>query len=172
MVIRFVGSRRYGCFKTCWVSSPFAIRRDGSIVVIAATFPDVPVLLHLSANGKLDRSFGRGGMVRVRLKDHEIEPFGLGLQGDRIVVTGWDEASVDRKLELHFTVLRYLADGSRDLAFGSDGAVFRSDEPFSGAYATLEQAGGRLLVAGGGQDKAEGDPYYSSSLLLTRYLPD
>lgn len=172
MVIRFVGSRRYGCFKTCWVASPFAVAPDGGIVVLASTFPDVPVLLRFGPNGKLDRSFGRAGMARVRIKGHDIQPFGLGLQGDRVVVTGWDETAVERKLELHFAVLRYLADGSRDFGFGTEGLVTRTDEPFSGAYATLAQPGGRLLVAGGGQDKAEGDAYYSSSLLLARYLPD
>jgi uncharacterized delta-60 repeat protein len=172
MAIRFLGSRRYGCFKTCWVASPFSLAPDGSIFVLAVTFPDVPVLLHLGPNGKLDRGFGRGGLVRVRVKGHEIQPFGLGLQSDRIVVTGWDEAAVKGKLELHFAVLRYLADGSRDLGFGNDGLVTRADEPFSGAYATLAQPGGRLLVAGGGEDRAEGDSAYSSSLLLTRYLPD
>jgi uncharacterized delta-60 repeat protein len=168
-VIRLVGSRRFGCFKTCWVSSPLALQPDGSIVVLAATFPDVPVLLRFYPNGGLDRSFGRGGKVRIKLKDHRLELFGLGLQGDRIVLTGWDEAS---RGELHFAVLRYLSNGSRDYGFGSEGAVIRTDEPFSGAFATLAQPEGRLVVGGGGQDKAESDPYYASSLLLARFLPD
>lgn len=168
-IVKLVGSRRYGCFKTCWVSSPMAIQPDGSIVVLAATFPDVPVLLRFHPNGGLDRSFGRDGQVRVKLEGDRLQLFGLGLQGDRIVLTGWDEAT---RRELHFTVLRYLSDGSRDLGFGTEGVVIRTDEPFSGAFATLAQPEGRLVVGGGGQDKAEGDPFYSSSLLLARYLPD
>lgn len=168
-VIRFVGSRRYGCSKICWVSSPMAIQPDGSIIVLAATFPDVPVLLRFYPNGGLDRSFGRGGQVRVELEGDRLQLFGLGLQRDRIVLTGWDEAT---RRELHFTVLRYLSDGSRDFGFGTEGAVIRTDEPFSGAFATLAQPEGRLFVGGGGQDKAESDPYYSSSLLLARFLPD
>jgi uncharacterized delta-60 repeat protein len=169
MIIKLVGSRRYGCFKTCWVSSPMAIQPDGSIVVLAATFPDVPVLLRFYPNGGLDRSFGRDGQVRVKLEGDRLQLFGLGLQGDRIVLTGWDEAT---RRELHFTVLRYLSDGSRDFGFGTEGALIRTDEPFSGAFATLAQPEGRLLVGGGGQDKAEEDPYFASSLLLARFLPD
>jgi uncharacterized delta-60 repeat protein len=163
-VVKFVGSRRDGCFKTCWVAAPLALQPDGSIVVLAATFPDVPVLLRFHPNGGLDRSFGRSGQVRIKRKGHRLELFGLGLQGGRIVLTGWDEAAASSQLELHLAVLRYLPDGSRDYGFGSEGAVIRTDEPFSGAFATLAQPEGRLVVGGGGQDKAEGDPYYASSL--------
>jgi uncharacterized delta-60 repeat protein len=168
-VITLVGSRSLGCSKTCWVSSPLALQPDGSIVVLAASFPDIPVLLRFYPNGGLDRSFGRDGKVRIKLEGHRFGLFGLGLQGDRIVLTGWDEPS---RRELHFAALRYFSNGSRDLGFGTEGVVIRTDEPFSGAFATLAQPEGRLVVGGGGQDAAEDDPFYASSLLLARFLPD
>ncbi|HET7508413.1 MAG TPA: hypothetical protein VFJ53_08655, partial [Solirubrobacterales bacterium] len=110
--------------------------------------------------------------VPVYVKRHLIQPFDLALQDGRIVVSGLDENyDVRKDYELGFTVLRYRGDGSIDRSFGRHGLVVKPRGPFSGAYAILNQ-GPRVVVAGGGEDEwKEGDKWYSSFLLLTRYLP-
>lgn len=160
------------CFGICWSAAPLALLPDGRILVIAATWPDLPVLLRLTADGEVDRSFGRPGTVSVFPKGHAFQPFDLALQGRRIVVAGFDEW-YDGKGNggLAYTVLRYRGDGTLDPSFGRRGIVVRREGPFSGAYAILNQ-GKRVVVAGGGEDeRKEGDKWYSSFLLLTRYLP-
>jgi len=164
--------REGDCPKFCWSAAPLAVRPDGRILVISATWPDLPVLLRLTADGEVDRSFGRQGWVPVYPKRHAFQPFDLGLQDGRIVVSGFDENyDVKKNYELAFTVLRYLGDGRVDRSFGRHGLVVKPRGPFSGAYAILNQ-GPRVVVAGGGEDDwKEGDKWYSSFLLLTRYLP-
>jgi uncharacterized delta-60 repeat protein len=160
------------CPGICWSASPFVLRPDGRILVIAATWPDAPVLLRLTPDGEVDRSFGRRGLVSVFPKGHYFQPFDLALQGRRIVVAGFDEW-YDGKGNggLAFMVLRYRGDGRLDRGFGRRGIVVRREGPFSGAYAILNQ-GKRVVVAGGGEDaREESDKWYSSFLLLTRYLP-
>lgn len=169
-VVTFVGERTFGCSGNCWSAAPFAIRPDGRIVVLASIFPDVPVLLRLLPDGQLDRGFGRAGKVRVLIRHHYPLPFDMALQGSRIVVSGWDDFS-EEETDLRFNVIRYRADGRRDLGFGRNGMVVRRPGKVSGAYAILNQGRGRVVVGGGGQDKAEGDRFSSSFLLLTRYLP-
>lgn len=162
-----LGSRSVGCFRTCWSASPFAIRPDGRIVVVVAAFPEVPVLVGLLPDGRIDRGFGRRGFVRVRIKGHSFEPFDLALQGSRIVLAGWDERQTD-SAQLRFSAIRYLRGGTVDRSFGRGGAAVRAVGEFSGAFAALEQAGGGVVVGGGGEIK-EGDRY-RSRLALTRYL--
>jgi uncharacterized delta-60 repeat protein len=162
----------YGRSGACWTAAPLAVRPDGRILVLASIFPDVPTLLRLTPDGEVDRSFGRKGRVQVAVKTHEFLAFDLALQGNRIVVAGWDEIHEEHKSgELAFSVLRYLGDGRLDRSFGHHGVVVRRQGPYSGAFAILNQ-GRRVVVAGGGQDRRqEDDRWYSSFLLVTRYLP-
>jgi len=160
------------CPGNCWSAAPFVLLPDGRILVISATWPDAPVLLRLTADGEVDRSFGRRGLVSVFPKENYFQPFDLALQGRRIVVAGFDEW-YDGKGNggLEFTVLRYRGNGRLDRGFGRRGIVTRREGPFSGAYAILNQ-GKRVVVAGGGEDaRKPSDKWYSSFLLLTRYLP-
>lgn len=169
-VVMFVGDRRSGCTAFCWSSAPFAIRPDGRIVVLASIYADVPVLLRLFPDGRLDRGFGRNGMVKVRVRRHYLVPFDMALQGNRIVVAGWDEFP-RKDAVVRFSVLRYRANGRLDRVFGYGGLVVRRLGEYSGAFAILNQGRGRVVVAGGGQSQAEGERWSTSFLLLTRYLP-
>jgi uncharacterized delta-60 repeat protein len=168
----YLGNRHTVCSKTCWLATPFEILPDGRIVVLVADSPDLPVIVRLQADGTLDPSFGRGGRIRVGPVDrHYLQPFDLALQGDRILLGGFDESRLGDE-ELAFTVFRYFEDGRLDPSFGEGGVDYRPTGPFSGTYAFLDQGDGRVVAAGGGEDQIEGEPYYYSYLLLTRYLPD
>lgn len=166
----FTGNHTYGCYDSCWNAAPVAVRADGKILALSADFPDLAVIYRFRADGTLDRAFGDGGLVKVHRKGVWLQAFDLALQRGRIVVSGFDQVKRG-KARLSFAVLRYRADGSVDRGFGRNGAVIRSRNEFSGAYALLPQSRGRLLVGGGGQDRPKGARWSRSVLLLARYLP-
>jgi uncharacterized delta-60 repeat protein len=155
----FVNDGSSGCSSICWSAAPMALRADGRIVVLASVFPDVPVLLRLFPEGRLDRSFGRRGTVRLRARGHSFLGFGLALRRGGILVAGWDEAR-HGKARLSFSVFGRRGDGSVDRQFGRKGVLVRHNLEYSGAFATLNQPRGRVLVAGGGQ-APEADEYVS-----------
>jgi uncharacterized delta-60 repeat protein len=166
----FTGNHTFGCYDTCWNAAPVAVRADGKILALSADFPDPAVIYRFYADGTLDRGFGDGGAVKIHRKGVWLQAFDLALQRGRIVVSGFDQVK-HGKAKLSFSVLRFHGDGSVDRGFGRNGAVIRSRNEFSGAYALLPQSRGRLLAAGGGQDKTKGAHWSRSVLLLTRYLP-
>jgi uncharacterized delta-60 repeat protein len=166
----FNGDHGSGCSANCWSASSFAIRPDGKIVALSAEFPDAPAIYRFNPDGTLDRGFGDGGLVKIHRKGVWLQAFDLDLQRGRIVVSGFDQAK-HGKAKLSFCVLRFRGDGRVDRGFGHNGAVIRSRNEFSGAYALLPQPQRRLLVGGGGQDRAEGARWSRSVLLLTRILP-
>jgi uncharacterized delta-60 repeat protein len=167
----FTGNHTFGCYDLCWNAAKVAVRADGKIVALSADFPDPAVIYRFRADGTLDRGFGDRGRVKVHRKGVWLQAFDLALQRGRIVVSGFDQVK-HGKAKLSFCVLRFRADGSVDRSFGRNGAVIRSRNEFSGAYALLPQARGRMLVGGGGQDRAKGARWSRSVLLLTRYLTD
>lgn len=170
-VTRAVNPESGGCSGNCHSATALELLPDGRIVALSSIFPDVPVLVRLWPDGELDRSFGRRGIAKVRAKRHSFKPFDMTVQRGRILVVGWDEARRAGSI-LSFASFRYRADGRIDRRFGRGGIAVRHPGEFSGAFAVLDQPGGRVVVAGGGQDKRKGDDWYSSYLLLTRYLPD
>jgi uncharacterized delta-60 repeat protein len=165
-----VNSESTGCGSICFSATALELLPDGRIIALSSIFPDVPVLVRLWPDGELDRGFGRRGIAKVRAKRHWFKPFDMTLQRGRILVVGWDEARRAGSI-LSFAAFRYRADGRIDRSFGRGGVVVRRPGEFSGAFAALDQPGGRVVVAGGGQDKRKGNSWYSSYLLLTRYRP-
>ena len=98
-------------------------------------------------NGRLDRGFGDGGVVRTDLgRDDFARAVALDSEG-RIVVAGNSEG---RALASTAAVVRYLPDGRLDPSFGGgDGTVL---PPSAVAFAALGLAldrDGRIVIAGG-----------------------
>lgn len=165
-----VNPDRGGCSRICWSSAALSLREDGRIVILSANLPDVPVVVQLWPNGERDWSFGHAGVVKVRVKRHLFFPFGATLQRGRILLVGWDEARRGAAT-LTFCAFRYLADGKLDRGFGHGGVWLHRGAEFSGAFAALNQSHGRVVVAGGSEDKPKRSAPYESFLQLTRFLP-
>jgi len=163
-----VNDEHLGCSEICWSSTALALRPDGRIVVLSSIFPDVPAVVQLWPNGERDWTFGRAGVVRVHVKRHSFVPFDLTLQRGRILLVGWDEAHRGKAV-LTFSAFRYLADGRLDRGFGRHGVWVHRGAEYSGAFAVLNQPHGRVVVAGGAEDKRNDS--YESFLQLTRFLP-
>jgi uncharacterized delta-60 repeat protein len=143
--------------------SDLVIQPDGKIVVVggAGLGGDIVVLRYL-ADGTPDASFGGDGSVAVELTNAS-EARGVAPQPDgRIVVVG---SRFVPHTGNRLAVLRLLADGSLDPAFGVGGVVPNDDTP-SHATAVALLPDGRIYV-GGGTTVSN-----AASWLVIRYLAD
>ncbi|MGO1073127.1 hypothetical protein [Lysobacter sp. CA199] len=132
-----------------YLNEPYeiAFQPDGRIVVGAIGFDDssstfTPAVARFTANGKLDPSFGRGGVAATPLP----ERFGGGsvrlvLQHDGKIVTA---GSVQNASML----IRYLPDGRLDPAFGAGGIVrFIGNNLYDTVNGMVLQADGSFLTS-------------------------
>lgn len=147
-----------------------AVQPDGKIVV-AATLDDFRIatevfaVVRYLADGRLDASFGSGGIVRTAFSISTNTARGLTIQPDgKIVVVG----ETDDTAGGHVAIARYTAGGGLDSSFGSGGKVVTS---FLGhrdfANVALLQPDGKLIVGGfaGSGDEDE----VQSPTALARY---
>ena len=104
------------------------------------------VVARLTASGRLDRSFGSGGVVRTRPSAETHQVYGMAVQRDgKVVVAGMSFFGGDRD----FYLLRLAANGRLDRRFGRNGVVrtqFGNDP--EGAHALVLQPDGKLVAAG------------------------
>jgi uncharacterized delta-60 repeat protein len=151
-----------------------AFTDDGSVVVVGATTPVAGVgsgelaLVRYTPDGRLDTRFAAGGddgdgrivvpgLDYVRPGLAKIDPEG------RIVVTLTGGA-------LDLRVLRFNADGTRDMGFGENGVAGAEFGHGAGVTALRFQDDGKILVGvrAGGAPVAEGRDYDASA----RFNPD
>lgn len=172
---RVDASRQRGC-RWCSVGQALARDRYGRIIVSGAVLPNRPTreftadqaggqpaaLVRFRRNGKLDRSFGRGGVVSSRIAGNRGFRGGLGVaiqRNGRIVVAGqWFS-----KLAL----ARYRPNGARDRSFFGNGIFSASfGSGFARGIDPMVLPGRRLIVMGHalfGEDQPSG--------LVARLLP-
>lgn len=122
---------------------------DGSILAaggaITATSWDFALVKYLST-GVLDTSFGVNGTVTTDFGTSAEIGYAMAVQSDgKIVVAGYHHNGSDADV----AVTRYFADGSLDLAFGSEGKVIidfdRRDER---ARSIAIQQDGKIVLGG------------------------
>lgn len=174
-MVRVDASRRRGC-RWCSVGQALARDRRGRIVISGAVLPSHPTgeftadqaggrpaaLVRFRRNGKLDRSFGKRGIVSNRIVGNRGFRGGLGVavqRDGRIVVAGqWFS-----KLAL----ARYRPSGARDRSFFGNGIFSASfGSGYARGIAPLVLPDGRLVVMGNalfGEDRP--------SVLVARLLP-
>jgi len=99
------------------------VQPDGKIVVAGSSSKGATLnfsLLRFNKDGSLDPTFNGDGSVITSVSKGDNEALALGLLSDgRIIAAGYSHNGRDRD----FALVCYLPDGSRDLAFGSNGAV-------------------------------------------------
>ncbi len=133
-----------------------AIQRNGRIVVAGEA--DCPyavcfALVRFLPDGRLDRSFGAGGVVRTMFSRYGASrAYDVAVQPDgRIVAVGMRFRGNDAQNDELFAVARYLPDGRLDRSFSRDGlASVDFDFGDDDASAVALQPGGKILVAGRG----------------------
>jgi uncharacterized delta-60 repeat protein len=145
-----------------------AVQPDGKIVV-AGRYDDASVYKFFAARldgaGNLDFTFGGGdGVVTTSVGSGNSQGQAVIVQSDgKIVVAGWTTGTVP-----HFALVRYLADGTLDTAFGTGGKIQTAVTAFGdSAYCLAQQPDGALLVGGASLTDAT-----HSAATLVRYLPN
>lgn len=126
----------------------------------------VAALLSTQANatpGDLDPNFGSGGKV-VTAIGISASAYSVIEQTDgKLVAAGYS----DDGSGLEFALVRYNSDGSLDTTFDDDGKVITNiGSGSSNAQSVIQQADGKLVVAGSGTDGSQG------SFALARYNDD
>lgn len=119
-------------------------------------------LVRYTADGRLDPTFGSGGMVTTPLSSSDARAYALVLQPDGKLVAAGTTATHGQ-----LVLLRYATDGQPDATFGSGG---RATAPGSAgdatAYALVRQPDGKLVAAG--STLVQGKYHFA----LVRYTPN
>ncbi|MHB8772205.1 MAG: hypothetical protein ACYC7J_14520 [Syntrophales bacterium] len=146
-----------------------AIAPDGGIVLvgssIVATREDA-LVLKVTKDGRLDTSFGAGGVVTYSGPGDESD-YGnaVALAPDgRIVIVGASSAGS----QFDILVLRLTADGRLDRSFAGSGATTfgHAGDRYDYAWGLAIQPDGKLLLAGATSNGTDNDA------LILRYLTD
>src|SRR5262245_58252437 len=112
------------------VPSAVVIQPDGKIVVAGGAFPLFTFagnfeIVRYTPDGRLDRSFGNGGIVTTVFEAGSYA-FALALQSDgKIVAAGtvFVDFNIGDQSDTDFALARYNSNGSLDTTFGNGGLV-------------------------------------------------
>ncbi|GKQ59582.1 hypothetical protein QMTAC487_34430 [Sphaerotilus sp. FB-3] len=108
-------------------------------------------LLRYLASGSVDTGFSGDGRVTTDLGGADIVQAMVRDASGRIVLAGYDGSG-------RIALVRHLADGSLDTAFGQGGLVQQAIGASSGAGALALRPDGRLVAAGWSSDGTQRDP--------------
>jgi len=184
-IVRTDAAARKGC--TCSVGQGLARDAEGRLLVSGfvtassrpayrpsvAVKPVAVAVVRYLPSGRLDRSFGQGGVTRTSVNGYE--PFGRGVAVQRngmpvvaaTLTTGPNKPS-------RLALIRYRPDGSLDHTFFDHG-LFSAPAGLAGEHATawdpLIDSAGRLVVAGTNV-AVNADGSRTPELLLARILPN
>ena len=123
---------------------------DGRIIVAGSGVAEGSrdfVVARYNADGSLDTSFGRDGIVTTDVSgggSDEGQDVAIAADGS-IVVVGFGD---NRETKDDFVVARYTADGSPDVSFGDGGVVTTDSGGTERAYGVAIDNEGRVVVAG------------------------
>jgi uncharacterized delta-60 repeat protein len=140
-VVTDVGARMTQEFMDVLGVKAIALQADGKIVAAGAGPRDF-ALARYTSDGRLDPSFGLGGVVITDLGG-EDSANAVAVQPDgKIIAAGWSERG--------FALARYLSNGQLDPSFGSRGTVgpegFGDD--FNAVSGIAVDADGKIVAAG------------------------
>jgi len=143
--------------------SQIALQPNGRILAAGGSyrqedqeFVEHPVIVRLTSAGKMDRSFGKRGVVTDAVGGY-VQDLALQQNG-RLVTAG---PSSDR-----FTVSRFTPAGKPDRSFGKNGTAVVATPSVGRSEALLLEPGGKIVAAG----RAEVDGAFQAELLITRLL--
>ena len=127
-------------------------------------------LVRYNTDGSLDLSFGKGGILVTAIGAGDDMVKDVAVQSDgKIITVGYASDSSARRM---MYIARYNADGSPDLAFGSNGtgrvltAIGSTSNAVAQSVAVLST--GSLLVSGNAYGA---NTYTNADLVLARYTP-
>jgi uncharacterized delta-60 repeat protein len=148
-----------------------AVQRDGRVVAaggVSAGRKQQLALARYLPDGKPDAAFGKGGTAATPLGDTVVARQMSVLPGGKIVVAG----RLDRGPEYAGVLARYLADGTLDRSFGTNGMVttaFVDRDATGGLWVPPDWTGFLLLPDG---SALRGDPLGKGRCRFSHYVLD
>jgi uncharacterized delta-60 repeat protein len=144
------GGRVFASFSRFDTASGVAVQRDGGVLVSGRVGGRISIV-RFDGRGRLDRTFGSGGLVREPVgADPEEGSVPVALQPDGKIVFAGTTGDLNRDRQLGdgaLGVYRLLPDGRPDPSFGSRGTVLlRQKYELLGAELAIDRAG-RIVVA-------------------------
>jgi uncharacterized delta-60 repeat protein len=129
------------------------LQGDGKIVVAGATRRDGNTgsnfaLARYNANGSLDTSFDKNGMVITDFSRGDDTAWSVGIQSDGKIVAG---GSATIGTDPDFALARYLTNGTLDTSFGTQGKVttdFGTRLNGDAIHGIVLQPDGKIVAAG------------------------
>ncbi len=120
-------------------------------------------LTRMTAKGRIDRTFGRRGRVRIDVfgRDDTLGEIAV-LRNGKIVIVG----GAQRGADVRIVVVRLKPDGAFDRTFGGDGIVVVDTPGFAVARAVVPLSEGKIAVGG-----TTGD-FERTSMLVLRLRAD
>ncbi len=139
-------------------ASSIAIQTDGKIVVAGSSNNGLNfdfAIVRYNANGTLDPSFGKGGMVTTFIQDGDDKASSVSIQADgKIVAAG----SSNNGSTFDFALIRYNANGTLDPSFGEGGKVVTSVRRGDNrANSVVIQIDGKIVAAGNSNNGSNND---------------
>ena len=133
-----------------------AVRQaDGKIVVVGSSDAGDTrdfALVRYTADGAVDQSFGRRGIVLTDFDTYEDQAWAVAIQKDGKIVAAGPSGTDEHGPGHAFAVARYTSRGVLDASFGRGGKVrtyvSRARNPSDYADAVAIQADGKIVVAG------------------------
>jgi uncharacterized delta-60 repeat protein len=135
----------------------FAIQSDGKLL-LSGYSPFIAinqsVVLRLSADGKLDTSFGEGGRSSTVGSGNAGQYNDVVIQSDgKIVAAGYALSLASGTID--FLIDRYNANGTLDTSFGSGGRVMIDFDSARDEANSITLAGGKIIVSGDAQSLSD-----------------
>nr|WP_295922548.1 T9SS type A sorting domain-containing protein [uncultured Dyadobacter sp.] len=155
------------------------IQPDGKIVTVGYTGPQEYqgkfCLIRYNSDGTLDNTFGVDGVVETTLGGTEDLAFSAALQPDGKILAAGRTWKGDGDFD--FALVRYTAEGLRDLTFGQSGIVTTNFGDGDGdgygdddrASKVVLQPDGKIMLAGA---TAGPGTAWIPDMAFARYLPD
>lgn len=167
-----------------------ALQRNGKVIAAgSASYPPMntewPVLARYRRDGRLDRTFGRNGIVQTHFRRVDGRNMfeaihAVAIRRDGKIVAAGDSEAYDTACSPEgcapttgpFVLARFLPSGRLDRSFGSGGKVLTDvgSQSIDVAEALAVQRDGKLVVAGR-RGSASGSQWKSDFVLL-RYRTD
>jgi uncharacterized delta-60 repeat protein len=118
-----------------------AIQPDGRILVVGEGYleGEAFAVMRYLPNGRIDESFGTGGIAVTSLGTLRAKPHAIALHRGGIVIVGWAGD--------YFGVVRYHADGRLDHSFGIEGRQLLEIGP-DDAFGVAVDRQDRIVLAG------------------------
>ncbi len=129
-----------------------AAQADGRLLVAGqvrepVTGGDIGIARYTAA-GALDTGFGVGGLLSIDVDGGGDVARAIKLQSDGRILLAGDSIYPSLGYSQNMTVVRLMADGSRDTTFGDNGVAYASVGDYDEGHALAVQSNGKILVGG------------------------